>query len=294
MKSWRRNKTRKEVPTISLWGIDEEIIFNAIHFNQLVPENLPQFSPHKKNQYVTSFIVKGNLKSFVDFKEHDLSPGYAGLVNPNQIHWIEVKQPQLVEAYIIAFNKTFLKKLDLNPHTQILINAAEEHIGIDNGEHSGTIRNLFQTIVEEFHRENEKPNIIIRKLMEALFSKFDQLHANKKPSIKKSTALYLRFLNALEKRVSETHRVSQYAAYLETSEKSINRACQAVVQQSAQAVIHQKINYVAKRQLHFSKKSAKEIAYQTGFNDPVQFSKFFKHHNNLTPLEYRKRLFSQK
>jgi AraC-like DNA-binding protein len=65
-----------------------------------------------------------------------------------------------------------------------------------------------------------------------------------------------------------------------------------VAQHSTQAIIHQKINFEAKRQLMYDQSSAKEIAYSVGFADPVQFSKFFKQHNGLTPLEYRKKVRS--
>ncbi len=294
MKSLKKNKSKKEVPTISLWGIDDQHTFNAIHYNQFVPENLPQYTPHKKNHFVISFIVKGKLKSYVDFRAYDLIPGSSGLVNPNQIHWIEVNRPQVVEAYVLAFSKIFLTKLDISPHTKITINAPEEHMKVAPGEHTEILRKLFQSIVEEFQREPEKPNFIVRKLMEALLTKLDQIYPSTKSDFKKSAPLYLRFLNTLDKRVAETHRVNQYAELLETSEKSLNRACQEVIGQSAQEVIHHKINYEARRLLHFSKSSAKEIAYQTGFNDPVQFSKFFKQHNNRTPLEYRRQLFVSK
>lgn len=294
MKSLKRNKSKKEVPKISLWGIDDHVIFNAIHYHQYVPENIPQYTPHRKNHFVTSFIVRGKLKSYVDFREYDLIPGSSGLVNPNQIHWIEVKRPQIVEAYVLAFNTAFLNKLDISPHAKITINAAEEHIKVAPGEHSEILRKLFQSILEEFHRDNENANFIVCKLMEVLLTKFDQIHPAKKSVYKKSAPLYLRFLNALDANIQEIHRVSQYAEMLETSEKSLNRACKEVAGESAQQVIHHKINYEAKRLLHFSKNSAKEIAYQTGFRDPVQFSKFFKQQNNRTPLEYRRHLFSRK
>jgi AraC-like DNA-binding protein len=96
----------------------------------------------------------------------------------------------------------------------------------------------------------------------------------------------------LDEKLAETHRVSHYAEALKLSEKSLNRACRAVANSSAQEIIHHKINFEARRQLMYDQSSAKEIAYSVGFTDPVQFSKFFKQHNGLTPLEYRKKVRS--
>lgn len=294
MKSLKRNSAKKEVPKISLWGIDKETNFNALHYDQEVPENLPQYSPHKKNHFVAIFVLKGTLTSFVDFKEYELNPGTSGIINPNQINWIEVKRPQRIEAYIIAFNKDFLNKLDVPPRTKIILNAPEVHIKIEKGEHEEILRTLFKSIVEEFKQQQQTANAIVRKLMEALLIKFTQLFPGIKAELKRTTPVYLQFLNALDNHITDSHRVSYYAELLKISEKSINRACNAVVGQSAQEVIHHKINYEAKRLLHFSKNSAKEISFKTGFTDPIQFSKFFKQKNRYTPLEYRRQLFAGK
>ncbi|WP_373419094.1 helix-turn-helix domain-containing protein [Thermophagus xiamenensis] len=44
----------------------------------------------------------------------------------------------------------------------------------------------------------------------------------------------------------------------------------------------------AKRLLVHPNLSVKEIAYQTGFEGPTNFIKYFKKHTSLIPLQFRK------
>ena len=46
----------------------------------------------------------------------------------------------------------------------------------------------------------------------------------------------------------------------------------------------------AKRLLHFSTLSVKEIAFQLGFADFGYFGRLFKRHTGITPTEYRQRV----
>lgn len=45
----------------------------------------------------------------------------------------------------------------------------------------------------------------------------------------------------------------------------------------------------AKRKIVFTDLSTKEVAYETGFNDPDYFNRFFKKQTSFTPLEFRKK-----
>jgi AraC-like DNA-binding protein len=45
----------------------------------------------------------------------------------------------------------------------------------------------------------------------------------------------------------------------------------------------------AKRKIVFTDLSTKQVAYETGFNDPDYFNRFFKKQTSFTPLEFRKK-----
>jgi AraC family transcriptional activator of pobA len=56
---------------------------------------------------------------------------------------------------------------------------------------------------------------------------------------------------------------------------------------SANEYIHLKLIDVAKEKVFDSKKSVSEIAYELGFKYPQHFTRVFKQHTGVTPLEYR-------
>jgi AraC family transcriptional regulator, transcriptional activator of pobA len=51
---------------------------------------------------------------------------------------------------------------------------------------------------------------------------------------------------------------------------------------------------VAESLLKNTSLSVKEIAYRLGYSEPTHFNRFFKKHQNLTPIVYRKSLHSLK
>jgi AraC family transcriptional regulator, transcriptional activator of pobA len=54
-------------------------------------------------------------------------------------------------------------------------------------------------------------------------------------------------------------------------------------------VIHDRIILEARRMLIFTDKTAKEIAYELGYEDPSQFSRFFKKNTDLSIQQFREK-----
>ncbi len=247
-----------------------------------------QYKAHKKNHFVISYSLKGSFRSFIDFKERIINPGDVGLINPNHIHFVRPLDRNKIKVIIVAFNRAFYNRLNLNAKVNMMTNAPHENLRVHGQRYDeDIIPLLFRSILKEFQaRQKVTPAIV--SLMSLLITRVcEQSNPNKE--LTKINFTYYSFLNLLNENLSKTHRVTEYSDKLKLSEKSLNRACQAVAQSSAQSIIHQKINFEAKRQLVHDQSSAKEIAYSVGFTDPIQFSKFFKQHNGFTPLEYRKK-----
>jgi len=281
-----RIKPKTSIPKITLWGIDSHNVFNALVYEGIPPQNLPQYHPHQKKLFVISYDLKGSFKSFINFKPHLVTKGTLGMVNPNQIHFIQPVNHDLVKAIVVAFHPTLLNKLSLKPQVNALIRASDVHLGIENQKPEDVAPLLMTTILSEFEHNGKRVTQTLTTLLSLLLTHLAEASVTKRPS-NRSHHLYHQFLEKLEDNVGKTHRVSDYAELLGVSEKTLNRACHTVVQSSASSIIQQKINAEAQRFLQYDKTTAKEIAYRLGFNDPVQFSKFFKQSNGLTPLAYR-------
>ncbi len=85
------------------------------------------------------------------------------------------------------------------------------------------------------------------------------------------------------------HAVGFYAQKLFKSPKTLSNNF-AKFEKSPLQIIHDRIIIEAKRLLIYTDKSAKEIAYEIGFEDASHLSRMFKRHTSLSPSEFKKQL----
>lgn len=100
----------------------------------------------------------------------------------------------------------------------------------------------------------------------------------------------IRTYNSLvESHFRKEHSVSFYAEKLFKSPKTLSNSF-AKFKRSPLQIIHDRIILEAKRLLHYTDKTAKEIAYELGFDDASHLSRMFKKHTSISPSEFRKQL----
>jgi AraC family transcriptional activator of pobA len=99
--------------------------------------------------------------------------------------------------------------------------------------------------------------------------------------------LMSRFGALIERRYRDNHSVAQFAAALHVSESRLRNTCLAVAGQSPIQLIHARVLLEAKRQLHYTSRSVREIAFALGFDDPAYFTRFFSRLAGLSPRAFR-------
>jgi AraC-like DNA-binding protein len=100
----------------------------------------------------------------------------------------------------------------------------------------------------------------------------------------------LREFNMLvEAHFKTEHSVSFYAEKLYKSPKTLSNNF-AKLNTSPLQVIHERIVLEVKRLLIYTDKTAKEIAYEVGFEDASHLSRLFKKHTALSPSDFKKQL----
>ncbi|KJD31902.1 AraC family transcriptional regulator [Tamlana sedimentorum] len=100
----------------------------------------------------------------------------------------------------------------------------------------------------------------------------------------------LRQFNVLvESHFREQHSVQFYADALFKSAKTLSNSF-SKFNTSPLKIIHERIILDAKRLLMYTNKTAKEIAFELGFDDASHLSRLFKKHTNLSPSDFKKQL----
>ena len=96
----------------------------------------------------------------------------------------------------------------------------------------------------------------------------------------------------VEKHYRQKHQVKDYADLLFRSPKTLSNLFHKYGTKTPLMVIHERILLEAKRQLLYSDKTTEEIAYDLGYKDAGHFSKFFKKHERLSPIHFKKERLS--
>jgi AraC family transcriptional regulator, transcriptional activator of pobA len=98
-----------------------------------------------------------------------------------------------------------------------------------------------------------------------------------------------RFRHLIESHYLKHWPVERYARHLSLSETSLNRLCRRLAGGTAFDLIQQRLALEARRRLVYAASSVSGIAGELGFKDPAYFSRFFRRHGGVSPVEFRRR-----
>ena len=154
-------------------------------------------------------------------------------------------------------------------------------------------KTLHEVFIDELETKDNIQAEMLRMLMGRFIIKSTRLLKAKEGIIetqKSSKVDLLRAFNVLvEQHFKNEHSVSFYAEKLYKSPKTLSNNF-AKLNRSPLQIIHQRIVLEAKRLLTYTDKSAKEIAYEIGFDDASHLSRLFKKHTSQSPSEFKKTL----
>lgn len=100
----------------------------------------------------------------------------------------------------------------------------------------------------------------------------------------------LRLRSLIEAHFREWHKPSDYASVLQISGGALSKLTGRHLHKTPTELIMERLLLEAKRLLHFTTMSVKEIAFHLGFGDFGYFGRLFKKHAGVTPTEYRQRV----
>ncbi|XCF06612.1 helix-turn-helix domain-containing protein [Tamlana crocina] len=158
-------------------------------------------------------------------------------------------------------------------------------------------QNKLNTLHDVFLEELNTKDTIQAEMLRMLMARFiiivtrllkadqDVLHVSKNTKMD-----LLRDFNLLvEENYRTAHNVSFYAERLFKSPKTLSNTF-AKLNTSPLQIIHERIILEAKRLLVYTDKTAKEIAYEIGFDDASHLSRLFKKYTALSPSDFKKQL----
>lgn len=273
-----------------------EIPYGAAIFR--IPDDIPRehlpdpTKPHRHDHYMCFFVENGSMNFHLDFKNIDIRASSLLLSCPGQVH--QVGHPSALRGWMLAFEARFIDE-----HARSIIEQSFAKIALlqlDDAQ-KYWFSNIFQSIASVI--DEQKPGSfhqqLIHTLINALFYKavsIFQVQEDERVQEYSTRSIEIaKTFRQLVKSHFHTHKKpADYASKMNMTVSYLNDTVKSVTGFPSTWFIHQEIFQEAQRQLFYTGKSVKEIAFGLGYEDYRYFIRLFTKTVGTSPASFRKQL----
>ncbi len=248
-------------------------------FDRVRDESLE--SPQRPEFHTVYIGLRGTGTMIVDFNEVPLGAGSLTIVARGRVQ--QFRREKGVDAWLVLARPELLTRrhgvLDTTwERPSVAIGAAD----------AADLRMLADQIAAEQARPLDAVQpALLATLFDAILLRAERLAQGVRPA---PPAELARFFTMLEADFMTTRSVAHYAKRSGLSARRLAELVVAHAGKSPKKLIDDRVVLEQKRLLAHTDVSVKELAARTGFDEPTNLVKFFRHHVGMTPLEFRKNL----
>ena len=249
--------------------------------------------PHRHNYYTVLIINKAKGEHKIDFNSYKLSNKQIYFVAPGQVHQVIEKEKSY--GFAMTFSNQFLIensiRLSFIESLNLFQNYGQNPPLIPANKQFEAIEEFSNQIYNLFNSEANMKFLSIGAFLKLLLIECNNICAiNPIESDVGSSGnnLIRTFKKEVENNYKKEHSTTFYANQLHITPDYLNRTVKLKIGKTAKDYIQTRIITEAKRLLYFTDLSNKEIGYELGFNEPANFSAFFKKHTQLSPSNFKK------
>jgi len=226
----------------------------------------------------------------IDGKKYRIEPN--SVVCLTEFHQLKIEK--FSGARLLRFNRPFYCILTHDDEVSckglLFFGASRVPIISLKADYRNSLKALWDVIENEFLFKDDLQLEMLRMLVKRFLILLTRAYKEqvKIDGLDRSQVDLIREFNFLvEKHFKAKHKVSEYAAMLHKSPKTLSNFFAKTGARTPLSYIQDRIILEARRKLHHSDASIKEIAYELGFEDLQSFSRFFKREEGIPPLKYR-------
>ncbi len=241
--------------------------------------------PHKATFYQIVWLTEGEAIFHIDFRDITMKAGEILIISAGQVCQFDMTSDYA--GKIILFTGLFftVSELDSNfLHTAEILNPVS--LNKTTLICPQLMNNLTSLLEEELKhmRDSFQTGIAQSYLRVILLETERQLKTGYSPSL---NTICREFYNAVEKHYKENRNTEFYVQLLGVNEKFLSKELKALTAKTPKKHIDSRVILEAQRMLSYSNLSAKEIGFQLGFDEPTNFTKYFRKHIGMTPAQFR-------
>lgn len=249
--------------------------------------------PHRHNYYTVLIVKKAKGLHKIDFTTYELSNRQLFFVAPGQVH--QVIEHEKSNGFALTFSTQFLVEnsipLSFIESLNLFHNYGQSPPLTLSQEQFGTVEHFANQIFCLFSSQANMKHLSIGAYLKLILIECNNICTiNPIESDVDTTGdnLVRTFKTCVNAHYKNEHSTSFYANELSISPDHLNRTIKSKIGKTAKEYIQARIVTEAKRLLYFTNFSTKEIGYELGFDEPANFSAFFKKNTNLSPSQFKK------
>ncbi|MFW0735655.1 helix-turn-helix domain-containing protein [Flavobacterium sp. T12S277] len=255
--------------------------------------NSEQFAldkPVQFSEYTVLFVSEGEGIYHADFASFHFSGPVLLFSTPQQSIHIKEMKPILYSVlqfhgdfYCIEYhrnevacNGVLFNNIYIEPSIQL---SAEQH---------QLYMQLMNQIRDELRQETPS-DIVLRAYIQLFLAKSSSIKMSciEKQEFQKDEKMD-QFKLLLEEHFLDLHKPSDYASLLAMTSNNLTKQCNKRFNKTPTQMIQERLILEAKKHLHLTRMSIKEIAFALKFQDEYYFSRVFKKMTKVSPQTFRK------
>ena len=247
---------------------------------------------HRTDFYQILWFKKANLTHLVDFEPVKIGPETILFLNKSIVQKFD--KHGNYEGYVLLFTEGFFCQTQEDVkflRECILFNDFLSVPKIDVSKSVQPFEQMFDLLRKEFNSSNDNYQAsVLRGLLRTLLLLSERERRSQDFKEVKKDINYdyvVSFKDDLENNFKIRKTVKEYAKQLHITPKKLNQATKVVLGKSPKQIIDERVILEAKRLIAHTNESIKEIGFTLGFDEPTNFIKFFKNHQQITPFEFR-------
>jgi AraC-like DNA-binding protein len=245
-------------------------------------------------EYIKILYLPAGYKLRVDFACYDTLQPTLFFISPNQ--YLEIEAAGEESGYFIFYNRDFYC---IQIHDQevacdgLLFNNIKNMPKVELSDaENAFLGGLFKEMIQEFNLNDSSLEEMVRTYLKQLLIRatrsWKRQHLTNEVTNQLSDLEFFRkFTRLVEEHYKSKHTVADYADFLCMAPKTITHKFKRLRLPQPNEVIKNRIILEAKRLLVHTSLTAKEIAYDLGYNDPAYFSRLFQSKTGESPSSFR-------
>jgi AraC family transcriptional activator of pobA len=251
----------------------------------------PVREPHRHDYHELIWIKEGSGQHILDGREVPVVPGSLTVIGRGQVHVFE--RARSVTGAAVRFGDELLHegRIARTDPSWLLAGCGGWAVTVPQG-YVDALESVIKTLAAEAAGPLDSHSADLQRHLLSVVLVwierwYDAERTERRDVGDAGIQLFRRFGRVLERDFADHHDAVHYADALAVPPAALSQALNRVTGRSTKELVTDRVMLEAARLLRFTDRTIGEIAYETGFADPLYFSRAFKRHHGHAPSAYR-------